>query len=76
MTAETFKYLLIGLFSFVILGSFYLVFKSGFKLEKRKDDQPLFGAKAKEEKRGAFKSEVLIGGTFVLFLFLFDKCST
>ncbi len=51
MTPEAYKYLLIGLFSIVIIGSFYLVFKSEFKLKKQNDDKPLFRAKTKDEKR-------------------------
>lgn len=75
MTPEAYKYLLIGLFSIVIIGSFYLVFKSGFKLKNKNDDKPLFRAKTKAEKRSDLKSEILIGGTFILFLVLLDKCS-
>lgn len=75
MTPETYKYFLIGLFSIVVIGSFYLVFKSGFKLKKQRKSKPLFTAKNRGVKRSDFLAEILIGGTFVLFLVLLDKCS-
>ena len=75
MSPGDFKYLIMGLFVFVVIGSLYLVFKDGFKLEKRDTKTPLFRAKTKEERHGEFKSEMLIGGLFVLFIVLLDKCS-
>jgi dolichol kinase len=75
MTPETYKYFLIGLFSFIIIGSFYLVFKSGFKLKKQKNNKKLFRVQTKEENRKDIKGNILIIGAFIFFLVLFDKCS-
>ena len=75
MTPETYKYLLIGLFGFIIIGSFYLVFKSGFKLKKQNHDKQLFRVQTKEENRKDIIGNVLIIGIFILFLVLFDKWS-
>ena len=74
MTPEAYKYLLIGLFGFVVIGSFYLVFKSGFKLKKN-NDKKLFRVQTKEEKRKDIVGNILIIGLFILFLVIFDKWS-
>jgi len=75
MAPETYKYLLIGFFGFVIVGSFYLVFKSGFKLKKQNQDKKLFRVQTKEERRKDIVGNVLIIGLFILFLVVFDKWS-
>jgi hypothetical protein len=75
MSPSDLKYLIIGLFVFVVIGSLYLLFNDGFKLEKRDTNTPLFRAKTKQEQRGEFKSEILIGDVFVLFIILLEKCS-
>ena len=60
MTPETFKYLIIGLFGFVVMGAFYLVFKSGFKLKKYDKDKQLFGIRSKEERLKDIFGNILI----------------
>ena len=72
MTPEAFNYLMIGLFGFVIVGSFYLVFKSGFKLKKQKLDKPLFRVRTIKESHEDIVGNILIIGLFILFLLLFD----
>ena len=76
MTPETYKYLLIGLFGFIIIGSFYLVFKSGFKIKKQKHGKQLFRVQTKEENRKDIIGNILIVCVFILFLVLFDKWSS
>lgn len=75
MSSNEFKYLIIGLFVFIVIGSLYLVFKGGFKLEKRDTKTPLFRERTKNEQHGEFKSEILIAGVFVEFVVLLDTCS-
>ena len=76
MTPETFKYLIIGLFCFVVIGVFYLVFKSGFKLKKHNKDKPLFGIRTKAENRKDIFGNILMIGLFILSLVIFDKFSS
>ena len=76
MTPETYKYFLIGLFSFVVIGSLYLVFKSGFKLKKHDSRKQIFRVHTKEESRNDIKGNILIIGTFILFIAILDKCSS
>jgi len=75
MPPETYNYLLIGLFGFVVIGSFYLVFKSGLKLKKQNNDKQLFRVQTKEEKRKDIVGNILIIGLFILFLVIFVKWS-
>ena len=76
MTPETFKYLIIGLFCFVVIGAFYLVFKSGFKLKKHDKSKQLFGIRTKEERRKDIFDNILIIGLFILFIVIFDEFSS
>ncbi|MCF6192758.1 MAG: hypothetical protein L3J46_00285 [Kangiellaceae bacterium] len=73
MEPETYKYLLLGLFSFVVIGSLFLTFKNGFKLEKRSKRKPLFRVQSKDEKQQDFVGNLLIIGLFILFLFIFSR---
>jgi len=75
MTPETYKDLLIGLFGFIVIGSFYLIFKSGFKLKKRNRHKPLFSTPNKEEQRSDIGGNILVIGIFILFLIIFDYLS-
>ncbi len=73
MEPESFKYLLIGLFSFVVIASLFLVFKSGFKLEKQNKRKPLFRVHSKDGRQQDFVGNLLIIGLFILFLFIFSR---
>lgn len=77
MSAESYKYLLLGLFSFVVIGSFYLVFKNGFKLEKRDKSKPLF--KSKKQLQNDYKEDVILDtvlfAALLLFIMFATKCS-
>ena len=75
MTPEAFNFLMIGFFSFVIVGSFYLVFKSGFKLKKQKLGKPLFRIRTIKESHEDIFGNILIIGLFILFLIIFDHWS-
>jgi len=78
MSAEDYKYLLIGLFAIVIIGSFYLVFKSGFKLEKRKKDTPLIMSKKELDKdfKLDLKLDVIFFIALLLLILYTEKCSS
>ena len=76
MTSDKLIYLVAGLFAFVVIGAFYLVFKNGFKLEKMKSDIPFFKKKTQNEKRSDLIGEFIIGGTFILFLLLLHEWTT
>ena len=78
MSAESYKYLLLGLFSIVVIGSFYLVFKNGFKLGKRDETKSLI--KSKKQIKNDLKGDLGLDVIFFILLGLLvlytTKCST
>jgi len=78
MTSDSYKYLLIGLFSIVVIGSFYLVFKNGLKLEKRDKTKSYF--KSEKQINNDLKEDLRLDVIFFVILGLLilysTKCST
>ena len=72
MTSETYKYLLVGLFSFVIVGSFYLVFKDGFKIKKKKYGKRLFRVQTKKTEGILLVIYLLLVYSYSFLFYLID----
>jgi len=72
MSVEEYTYLIIGLSAVVVIGSFYLVFKDGFKLEKFKLDGSMFKPESKEKWHRELAIEMLVLGAIIIFFIIFE----
>ena len=72
---ELIGYLLVGVFTFLICVVIYTLAKNKFKLEKPKNDVPLFKAKSKEQRRTELKWELIIGTAFIITIVSVESCT-